>query len=853
MSKTDFVSDHLLTKAGLFESRELSRKKIHRAFKYIDTNNTGRVTLNEFRELLLLLNFHFPNPVVNEIFELVDRNCNGTIELYEFENFLEASHPPENKIRCDFFLNLAYPSLFIKFHIWNVKSRPLNFTLSSGANNISAYFQFSSNPKMARCVKQEARLLYINFAPVENAAFVDIESTLSSIHCPFILVFHNLDTSWARKPEELNVFKSMNFEGWPNLLSPWEKKLFNEPLETHTVAESAPEKSNKRVLQYYNHCKHCPHEEAWYLHVHRIMEDEKYSTASRILTYMIMLLIAISTLAYVFQTLPAWEHWRIWHSLEAAISIVFTIEFLLRISSCRSVRLYMSDFMNIVDFCAVIPYWIELASSGKMQPALLRVVRVIRLLRLVRLVKSRSLQEILTIYRLTFEESSQWLIMFMYLGFVLSVVVASFFFIFEVGNEKIFGSCNVLNEDDFCQNSTVEFLYDNSITNLTSREDCMNSCADFSISGCCSFNQISGMCQFFNSSVFTNSTNSSIPDYTGLCVKEKINIRQDSSESPFFNIPISLWFTYVTMTMVGYGEISPVSYGGQLVSVVGTICGPIFLALPLIIVGTHFTMSIYHNRISKLTAEASKSATVINILKMVNEVVGTQLFKPKDQLPFLSSDINLASKQKIENLLLFDSGWFYLPFATVDTAGIIRLSQYKLYVLFAIFGHKIKKIMHRRKKQSEDLRRALEILKQRSRSSSKKRTIKLVDYSDAEDNKHNDVAWPKGSSSVNFLGRISSDSPIVRSRVHTRQPSRGTAVSFMGSETQSWGSHRRLAEYCSFGELKMNELQDESITRNDYDSPSASMAAITSFKPYKPNYQVVDEEKIEQINRGYLV
>merc|ERR1719204_1141342 len=340
----------------------------------------------------------------------------------------------------------------------------------------------------------------------------------------------------VRKPEGLNLFKDMNFEGWPNLLSPAEKILFSEPSETLLNSPSSSvEDSSIPDFQYHNHCRHCPLEEAWYLQVHLIMEDENYSSVSNALTHVIMLLIAISTFTYVFHTLPDWEDWSGWDSLEGVISIAFTLEFAIRISSCRNILVYMKDAMNVVDFCAVIPYWLELASSGQIQPELLRVVRVIRLLRLVRLAKSRSLQEILTIYRLTCEGSIQWIIMFMSLGFILSVVIASFFYIFEVGDETINASCSLSN-DNFCTDDTVDVLYDNLTTYLQSGAECESSCAEYSAMGCCRFNQLNGMCQFFNSSVYMNKTNSSSSLSSGECTTEEMNIRFDGSESPFFNI-----------------------------------------------------------------------------------------------------------------------------------------------------------------------------------------------------------------------------------------------------------------------------------------------------------------------------
>jgi len=318
------------------------------------------------------------------------------------------------------------------------------------------------------------------------------------------------------------------------------------------------------------------------------------------------------------------------------------------------------------------------------------------------------------------------------------------------------------------------------------------------------------------------------------------------------------------VTMVGYGEISPVSYGGRIVAVFAGICGPIFLALPLFIAGSQFTMAIYSRRISKLTAKASKNATVNNLLKMINEVVGTQLFKPEDQLPFLNDNISLNSAQKIENLLLFRSGWFYLPFSTDDTVGIARLTQYKLFVLFAIFGGKMRKIARQKRKETTELRSSLNTLNQKAIQPSRPRTIKIFDLSDVEENKNDDLpvtkrsssvkqsSSVKRSSSVNFMTRVSDDSSRRRIKTQPRLTSRGTAVRFSGRDKESYGTPRKLVEYCSFEEPKTNEPVDNSITRTDYESGSASLA-VTGVKSYKPNrpemgIKLLSEGKNERIN-----
>jgi len=59
-------------------------------------------------------------------------------------------------------------------------------------------------------------------------------------------------------------------------------------------------------------------------------------------------------------------------------------------------------------------------------------------------------------------------------------------------------------------------------------------------------------------------------------------------EQNFANIPYAMWFMFVTMTTVGYGDVYPSSPIGKMFAAGVIICGVLFLALPISIVGSSF-------------------------------------------------------------------------------------------------------------------------------------------------------------------------------------------------------------------------------------------------------------------------
>ncbi|XP_046366359.2 potassium voltage-gated channel subfamily C member 3-like [Haliotis rufescens] len=56
----------------------------------------------------------------------------------------------------------------------------------------------------------------------------------------------------------------------------------------------------------------------------------------------------------------------------------------------------------------------------------------------------------------------------------------------------------------------------------------------------------------------------------------------------FSNIPIAIWWTVVTMTTVGYGDICPQSWAGYVVGVICSLSGILLIAMPIAIIASNF-------------------------------------------------------------------------------------------------------------------------------------------------------------------------------------------------------------------------------------------------------------------------
>ena len=61
------------------------------------------------------------------------------------------------------------------------------------------------------------------------------------------------------------------------------------------------------------------------------------------------------------------------------------------------------------------------------------------------------------------------------------------------------------------------------------------------------------------------------------------------AESPFDSIPTAIYYVFITITTVGYGDISPTTMVGRAVSSVIAIVGVFVIALPVSVIGSNFS------------------------------------------------------------------------------------------------------------------------------------------------------------------------------------------------------------------------------------------------------------------------
>ncbi|HPG08061.1 MAG TPA: ion transporter [Saprospiraceae bacterium] len=119
--------------------------------------------------------------------------------------------------------------------------------------------------------------------------------------------------------------------------------------------------------------------------LHRIIFESNTKEGRRFDTILIIA-IAFSVLAIIFETVSSFHHtyWWLFYSLEWFFTVIFTVEYVLRLYASRNPVAYATSFFGFVDLLAILPAYIGIFFPGAQH---LLIIRVLRLLRIFRIFK----------------------------------------------------------------------------------------------------------------------------------------------------------------------------------------------------------------------------------------------------------------------------------------------------------------------------------------------------------------------------------------------------------------------------------------------------------------------------------
>ncbi|MCG8415972.1 MAG: ion transporter [Pseudomonadales bacterium] len=233
--------------------------------------------------------------------------------------------------------------------------------------------------------------------------------------------------------------------------------------------------------------------------------------AGRTFDVVLICLIVISVTAVLLDSVESY-HLRFGEflfQLEWFFTIVFTIEYILRLYSTPNKIRYASSFYGLIDLFSILPTYIAFLFPSAQFLIVIRIMRVLRIFRILKLF--RYIGEANLLYTALLQARRK---IFVFLFSVLTLII-------------IFGALMFIIE---------------------------------------------------------------------------------GPEHGFNNIPRSIYWAIVTITTVGYGDISPQTPLGQLVAGLAMICGYAIIAVPTGIIGAEL-MNEYQNRSRKNLAEDRKCSS----------------------------------------------------------------------------------------------------------------------------------------------------------------------------------------------------------------------------------------------------
>jgi voltage-gated potassium channel len=169
------------------------------------------------------------------------------------------------------------------------------------------------------------------------------------------------------------------------------------------------------------------------------LDEPDSGVIAKVTSSTIMLLIFASSVSFVVESMAAVradpELRGDLKLLEEVCIIAFTVEYVLRVACCThrydknpSFFTYVVKPMNLVDLCAIAPFYIELIFSGNLS---LGVLRMLRMTRIFRVLKIGSFAEELGLFSNGMSRASEGLVLLFFMLLLYFCVFATLLYMAE--------------------------------------------------------------------------------------------------------------------------------------------------------------------------------------------------------------------------------------------------------------------------------------------------------------------------------------------------------------------------------------------------------------------------------------
>jgi hypothetical protein len=316
--------------------------------------------------------------------------------------------------------------------------------------------------------------------------------------------------------------------------------------------------------------------------LYALFEDPSSGYWAKKLAGTILILILISIVSFIGETMLWVEQFIppngwFWFCTEWLTTGAFTMEYCVRfivadVKPGQTRLKFVLSTQNLFDFLAILPAYIDvLAGQGGLQDMqALRVLRAVRLARIFRLFRLGKYAFGFRVMATTMSQTSHALYILQCFVIVFVVVFSSVAYYAEKFQCPAFGP-----------GQKDEFLAYQAECIVTQRQASAGWCCAYWCSDPDAFGGVDGLCKY--------GWNFEPPEDPG---PEWLNAGWGPvlvmHPLSLTSIPESMWWAFVTMTTVGYGDIVPVTSMGKIIGAITIVCGILLIALPVAIVGSKF-------------------------------------------------------------------------------------------------------------------------------------------------------------------------------------------------------------------------------------------------------------------------
>jgi len=167
----------------------------------------------------------------------------------------------------------------------------------------------------------------------------------------------------------------------------------------------------------------------WQLKLYQIIFGSG-SYSSRLFDVVLIVSILLSVITVMLDSVK-WihlEYGEFLYAVEWFFTILFTIEYILRLISIRKPMTYVFSFFGIVDFLAIIPTYLSVIIAGSQYLLVIRILRVLRIFRVLKFVQYVGEAQVLVRALLA---SRRKVTLFLFTVLTIVVVIGSLMYLIE--------------------------------------------------------------------------------------------------------------------------------------------------------------------------------------------------------------------------------------------------------------------------------------------------------------------------------------------------------------------------------------------------------------------------------------